>query len=95
MVTAVFAERLKLRKNQLIELLASQGIDCRPFFHPLSSLPAYASTPEAEAARIRNKVSYALSPYGINLPSALSLTRTQVRQVAAAVREVVVAADNS
>jgi perosamine synthetase len=95
MVTAVFAERLRLQKNQLIELLGSQGIDCRPFFHPLSSLPAYAVTPEAEAACIRNKVSYALSPYGINLPSPLNLTRSQVGRVAAAVRSLVAAASNS
>lgn len=92
MVTAVFAKQLGLPKGRLIELLGAQGIDCRPFFHPLSSLPAYAGTPEAEAAFGRNTVSYALSPYGINLPSALNLTRDQVYRVAAAVRAVVSAA---
>ena len=89
MVTAVFAKQLGLPKGRLIELLGAQGIDCRPFFHPLSSLPAYAGTAEAEAAFGRNTVSYALSPYGINLPSALNLTRDQVYRVAAAVRAVV------
>ena len=89
MVTAVLAERLGLRKERVMELLGAQGIDCRPFFHPLSSLPAYAGTPQAEAARSRNPVSYALSPYGINLPSALNLTRDQVRRVGVTVRAVV------
>ena len=89
MVTAVLAERLGLRKERVMELLGAQGIDCRPFFHPLSSLPAYAGTPQAEAARSHNPVSYALSPYGINLPSALNLTRDQVRRVGVAVRAVV------
>ena len=89
MVTAVLAERLGLRKERVMELLGAQGIDCRPFFHPLSSLPAYAGTPQAEAARSRNPVSYALSPYGINLPSALNLTRDQVRRAGVAVRAVV------
>ena len=89
MVTAVLAESLGLRKERLMELLAAEGIDCRPFFHPLSSLPAYAGTPQAEAARSRNPVSYALSPYGINLPSALNLTRDQVRRVGVTVRAVV------
>lgn len=89
MVTVVLAESLGLRKERLMELLAAEGIDCRPFFHPLSSLPAYAGTPQAEAARSRNPVSYALSPYGINLPSALNLTRDQVRRVGVTVRAVV------
>lgn len=86
MVTAVLAESLGLRKERLMELLAAEGIDCRPFFHPLSSLPAYAGTPQAEAARSRNPVSYALSPYGINLPSALNLTREQVAHVSQQLR---------
>lgn len=94
MVTAVFAKQLGLPKGRLIELLGAQGIDCRPFFHPLSSLPAYAGTAEAQAAFGRNTVSYALSPYGINLPSALNLTRDQVCRVAAAVRAVVSAASS-
>lgn len=95
MVTAVLAERLGLRKELMLELLGAEGIDCRPFFHPLSSLPAYAGTPQAETARSRNTVSYALSPYGINLPSALNLTRDQVRRVGIAVRAVVSAASAS
>lgn len=95
MVTAVLAEQLGLRKERVMELLGAQGIDCRPFFHPLSSLPAYAGSPQAEAARGRNTVSYALSPYGINLPSALNLTRDQVRRVGAAVRAVVSGASAS
>jgi perosamine synthetase len=88
MVTAVLDESLGLRKERLMEQLASEGIDCRPFFHPLSSLPAYAASPEAAAAKGRNRVSYAISPFGINLPSALNLTREQVRRVAAALRAV-------
>jgi hypothetical protein len=53
----------------------------RPFFYPLSMLPVYESFPSAAAARARNKCSYAVAPYGINLPSALSLTREQVEFV--------------
>lgn len=86
MVTAVLDESLGLRKERLMELLASEGIDCRPFFHPLSSLPAYAGSPQAAVAQRRNCVSYAVSPFGINLPSALNLTREQVRRVGATVR---------
>jgi perosamine synthetase len=69
-----------------MERLASAGIDCRPFFHPLSSLPAYAGSPQAEVARSRNRVCYAISPCGINLPSALNLTREQVAHVSQQLR---------
>ena len=95
MVTAVLAESLGLRKERLMELLAVEGIDCRPFFHPLSSLPAYAGLPQAELARSRNRASYAISPYGINLPSALNLTREQIRRVAVALRDVLAAVSST
>lgn len=95
MVTAVLAESLGLRKERLMELLAAEGIDCRPFFHPLSSLPAYAGLPQAELARSRNRASYAISPYGINLPSALNLTREQIRRVAVALRDVLAAVSST
>jgi len=86
MVTAVLDERFGLKKERLMELLAAQGIDCRPFFHPLSSLPAYAQSPEAEKARLRNHVSYRISPFAVNLPSALNLTRAQVKHICACLK---------
>lgn len=89
MVTAVLEERLGFTKNRLMELMSSQGIDCRPFFHPLSSLPAFAESKQAIEARERNKVSYRISPWAINLPSALSLTRLQVGRVSSVLRSVI------
>ncbi|MDP3719100.1 MAG: DegT/DnrJ/EryC1/StrS family aminotransferase [Acidobacteriota bacterium] len=87
MVTMVFDQRYRIDKTELLDVMAAKGIDCRPFFHPLSSLPAYAGSPEAALARERNTVSYGLSPRAINLPSALSLTREQVARVCTAARE--------
>ena len=81
MVTPVVSPELGVSKSALIEALAKEGIDSRPFFHPLSALPAYADLPGAKTARQRNAVSYALSDYGINLPSSLSLTRADVSRV--------------
>ncbi len=83
MITAVWGERFALSKEQVMERLGAAGIDSRPFFYPLSSLPAYESSPESAAARTRNKVSYSVSPRALNLPSALSLTREQVRRACA------------
>ena len=81
MVTAITDPALGVGKVELMEQLGQHGIDSRPFFYPLSSLPAYSASPEAQFARQRNLVSYALSPFGLNLPSALCLTRQQVRRV--------------
>ena len=41
MVTAIVDPELGLQKESLIDLTSESGIECRPFFYPLSSLPAY------------------------------------------------------
>lgn len=86
MVTALINQRYQASKEQIIDSLAEQGIDCRPFFYPLSSLPAYEATDAAEQARLRNHVSYRISPLGINLPSSLGMTQTQVQYVCDALK---------
>ena len=82
MVTAVLDPMLEWPKEKLMAALDVEGIDSRPMFHPLSSLPAYDGQAQAAVARKRNAVSYRLSPWGINLPSAMNLTRDQVQCVA-------------
>ena len=64
----------------MIERLKEQSIDARPFFYPLSTLPAYQGVlPEPQP---QNTVSLSLSPFAVNLPSALNLTEIQVNYVA-------------
>jgi perosamine synthetase len=82
MVTVLLDPALGWTKEKLVPTLRAHNIDCRPFFYPLSMQPAYKSFPSAVAARERNSVSYKVSPYGVNLPSALSLTEEQVALVA-------------
>ena len=93
MVTVVLDRRFGLRKEQLMELMSERGIDCRPFFHPLSCRPAFAGDEQAELARRRNTVSYEISPYGINLPSGLDLTPEKVKRVCGALRSALANAD--
>lgn len=89
MVTVVLDPEIGITKDVLQERLAERGIDTRPFFHPLSSLPAYEALPAAKEARERNRVSYALSPYALNLPSGLNLDRGMVAEVSSAVRAII------
>lgn len=81
MVTVVVDEAYDLPKVRLMELLAARGIDTRPFFFPLSSLPAYAGLGGEDAWRARNPNAYRLSAQALNLPSALNLTVENVRNV--------------
>jgi len=81
MVTAIVDEEYGIKKERLIKVMMEKNIECRPFFHPLSSLPAYAHLKESQKARMRNVVSYQISPYGINLPSGLDMTEEKVRYV--------------
>lgn len=71
-------------KDSVGKRLAEQGIDTRPIFSPLSSLPAYGNLGSAIAAQRRNVIAYRLGPNGLNLPSALNLTQEQVERVCVA-----------
>jgi perosamine synthetase len=86
MVTVILDPALGLTKEGLIDSMTAHGIDTRPFFYPLSSLPAYRDAPSIEGAPDRNAVSYRLSATGINLPSALGLTRDQVARTGEVLR---------
>lgn len=66
----------------LFRELRAVEIDTRVVFPPLSGIGAFRDLPEAAAARERNRIAYDLSPRGLNLPSAASLTRADVARVA-------------
>jgi len=80
MVTAVFDAELGLDKQVLRDALRHDGIDSRPFFDPLTSTDPFR---DARGGPERNPVSYDLAWRSINLPSALSLTASDVDRVAA------------
>jgi perosamine synthetase len=81
MITVLWNEKFNLEKRRLMELLTEKGIDSRPFFHPLSAIPAYEKSEQAHRARERNTVSHGLALRGINLPSGLNLTEEKVGYV--------------
>lgn len=88
MVTAILDKQYRVKKDRMMELMSENNIGCRPFFYPLSSLPAYENLDQARQARRRNRVSYKISPYGVNLPSALNMTEEKVKYVCDALRSV-------
>ncbi len=88
MVTAVLDKGYGISKDELQTRLNENDIDSRPFFHPLSSIPAYEHLAQAHQGRARNSVSYEICPYGINLPSGLNLTREHVKYVCDAFKRI-------
>jgi perosamine synthetase len=86
MVTALWPSAKNVAKERVISIMRDSGIDVRPFFYPLSCLPAYAASSSAAGAAERNSVSYDLSSRGINLPSGFNVNEAVVERVAASLR---------
>lgn len=86
MVTAIFPGSWG-GKQSIIANLDQRGIDCRPFFSPLSCLPAYSDLAQSTSAASTHSVSYDLGPNGVNLSSALTLTDGDIEKVASALHE--------
>ena len=63
--------------------LLAHGIDTRPFFYPISSLPMY------HRGEVTTPVSHCLGRQGINLPSGVMLSEEKVDYIARAVLELV------
>jgi perosamine synthetase len=81
MVTMVVDRALRLSTRDMMGYLDEHQIDSRPFFPPLSSLPALAGYASSEGGPQRNPVAYDISTRAINLPSAMNLTEDLVDRV--------------
>jgi perosamine synthetase len=88
MVTAVVDPIVGLNKFGIIAELDRHNIDSRPFFSPLSSLPAFADRPESKRHIRPGNVGHRIAATGINLPSGYNMTERLVRLVCRAFREI-------
>ncbi len=88
MVTAIIGKRYNISKEVLIDYLSKRKIDSRPFFYPLSSLPAYKHLKQANIAKKDNKVSYDISKSGINLPSGLNLSQKEIKYICSSLKSI-------
>lgn len=83
----VFGKSHRMTKKDAMEKLEKLGAPSRPFFYPLSSLPAYPECDEKEY-QLKNPVAYDVSSRGINLPGALNLTEAQIERVCYAIKKI-------
>ena len=78
--TAVFDKTLDFDREAFFVLMKENGIDSRPFFFPLTSLPMFEEKKE-------NEVSYDIYERAINLPSYHDMTEADVQRVCALIRK--------
>lgn len=83
----VFGKSHNLSKLEAMERLREIGIPSRPFFYPLSSLPAYPGA--EEQYRRLNPRAYDISSRGINLAGAFNLTEDQIDAICDGIKTVV------
>jgi perosamine synthetase len=88
MVTVVVDPGLGWDKAKLMAAMSERGVDCRPIFSPLSSLPAFQNHPSSTRAPEHNPNSYAVGPHGINLPSGFNMDRETVQRVSRDLRAI-------
>jgi len=73
-----------MSRDELAQALAQDGIETRPFFTPLHTLPPFREASDVRGERL--PVSERLSQNGLNLPTYTQLERKEVIAVAEAIR---------
>lgn len=82
MYSLLINDKCKIKKEKLMEKLNEKGIDTRPFFHSVHTMPPYANNQQFP-------ISEQLSTKGINLPSSTTLSKEDVSYIANSIREVI------
>lgn len=80
----VFGKSHGMTCDKALEEVPKLGLPVRPFFYPLSSLPAFSSTP---AGNVHNPVATDVSSRGINLPCSLNLTHQDLDRYSAGIKK--------
>jgi perosamine synthetase len=89
MVTVVLDPDIGLDKFALMSELDKRNIDSRPFFSPLSSLPAFDERPASKRFVSEKDEGRRIAKYGVNLPSGYNVTEADADVVSRAVMEIV------
>lgn len=89
MVTIVWdTNKYKIDKERMLRELRANNIEARPFFYPLSMLPAFKYLVGDKDYSKINPVAYKLSNSAVNLPCGMSITREDVGIVCEKVKEI-------
>ncbi|MHA2246038.1 MAG: GNAT family N-acetyltransferase [Candidatus Hodarchaeales archaeon] len=86
--TAILDKKFGFTKEKMINEFQKFYVDLRPFFYPISSMPAYAQYCKDKNMEKLNPNSYEISPYGICLPSAMTVTESEADFVCTKMKEI-------
>lgn len=78
---------LNLSAPDLISGFEARNLPARPFFYPLTSLPAFKQHLTKENYPNLNKNAYSLNARGVCLPSALNMDHEKIARVSQGIRE--------
>ncbi len=81
----IFGKSHNFSRDDALEEFPKLNLPVRPFFYPLSSLPAYKDVDQGEE---ESPVAYDISSRGINVPSALNLTEADIDNYCEGVRKI-------
>lgn len=81
----VFGRSYKIKKEDAINQLEVLGVPVRPFFYPLSSMPAFN---QGDYYSTKNVHAYQISSRGINLPGAANMTLEEQKFVCDGIRKI-------
>ncbi len=84
--SVVFGSKHGVSKQMVMAGLKKQGLPSRPFFYPMSMLPAYACYGSGDS--VRNPVAYDVSARGITLPAAYDITEDQMDIYCAGIKNI-------
>lgn len=73
----------KISRDELIKLLADNGIESRPFFLPVHEMPPYKECKHGDL-RITNEI----SKKGINLPSSVGLRKDEIEKICEVIKSI-------
>jgi perosamine synthetase len=83
MSCALLEEGSHIGRDGLMERLRSRGVETRPFFYPVHTLPPHRQFATGEEFPVAEY----LGAHGLNLPSSATLTRDDVRYVASSLAD--------
>ena len=80
MICLLLKDGSSSERDSLMAGLRSQGIDSRPFFYPVSSMPMYATCD--------NQLAQIVAERGLNLPSSVNLSEKGVKLICAKIQTI-------
>ena len=83
--TLKIAGNAGISRDELIEKLLKNGIECRPAFYPLHEMPPYKKYCSSNSFKITEKVSY----LSLSLPTSSSLKPNEIKRIVKTLEDLV------